>query len=76
MTNWANPPTTIQTPEAVIDWLRSNIAPINDTTPLSVQMRRDIVTNIQILDVDLVLSAVDIDIIQGQFPELVGKIVG
>ncbi len=76
MTNWLNPPTTIQTPEAVIDWLRTNIAPINDTTPLQVQMRRDIVTNIEILDVDLVLSAADIDIIQGQFPELVGKIVG
>lgn len=75
MTEWENPPTDIQTPEGVIDWLRTNIAAITINTTLSVKMRDDVPTNVELLEVDLALSAPDITAIETQFPSLVGKII-
>ena len=75
MTIWDNTPTGIATPEAVIAFLRANIAAINDSTPMSVQMRQDNPNQIQFIDIGLSLSGADITAIEVQFPELVGKIV-
>jgi len=75
LTDWNNSPTGICNPTQVIEWLRANITAIVEATPLSVQMTQNDCTKIQILDVDLTLSAGDITLIETQFPELVGKIV-
>jgi len=75
MTDWDNSQTGIHTPEGVIDWLRTNIASVVESTPLSVQMTQNDNTKIQILNIESTQTAGEITQIETQFPELVGKIV-